>query len=106
MFPILGDNIPVPVLPSLEESGNNDKAREENVLTKDDGERGDNVAHGFIEGSNGGSDREREESVTQGSTGNGGDDEKKAENKEPPKENKIDINLVSKVRSIPYLYCN
>lgn len=106
MFPILGDNIPVPVLPSLEESGSNDKVGEENVMTKDDGKRGDNVAQGNIEESNGESDREKGESVIQGSTGNGGDDEKKAEKKEPPKEDKIDINLVSKVRSTLYLYCN
>lgn len=98
---ILGDNIPVPELPSLEESGNDDKTGEEDVINKVDGEREDNVAQSNIDNSNGGSVGDSGESATQGSTGNGGGDKKKVEKKDPLKEDKIDINLVSKVRSTP-----
>ena len=97
----LGDNIPIPELPSLEETSNDDKAGDENVMSKVDGERGDNIAQGNIEERDGEGEGERGESVTQDSTGNRGGDEKKVEKKDPPKEDKIDINLVSKVRSIP-----
>ena len=97
----LGDNIPIPELPSLEERGNEDNAGDENVMSKVDGERGANIAQGNIEERDGGGEEEKGESITQDSTGNRGGDEKKAEKKDPPKEDKIDINLVSKVRSTP-----